>query len=479
MSAADLQAFIGGRRVALPASVPRIELKSPVDGAVTACLPDAGEDTVDAAVRNAADAYAKARREPASVRIGWLNAIAAAAEANSAAIVDAIVRGIGKPRRAAAFEAGRVPEFLRACAAELAVWRGELLPLDAAALGAGHIGMAKRIPYGVVAAVTPFNAPANLLAQKVAPALATGNAVVVKPHPAGTETALIIAELCVAAGLPAGLFNVVPGDREAARALAAHPLVSVVTLTGGNAAADALARAAGAKKFCAELGSSAANIVLADANLADAAQKIARAAFEASGQQCISAQRVIVEAGVIDRFVPMFVEAARALKVGMPEEAGVDVGPMVSVAAADRVMAMVHDAAARGAKLALAPQRHGAVVSPAILVGAPREARLLCEEAFGPVAVVQAARDLDDAIAQANDSQFGLQGACFTASLDSAMKVIERIESGSVWINEASRYRLDMYPFGGVKQSGFGREGVRYAMEEYSQWKFAGLRAST
>lgn len=474
----ELGAWIGGKTVVVPASVARIELHSPVDGSLTYRMPDAGADLVDAAVRDAAAAFEAHRYAPAATRLAWLEAIARTVSANTGPIVDSIVRAIGKPRRAATFEAGRVADFLRGCVAELSTWRGELVPVDSVPLGAGHLGLARRIPCGVVGAITPFNAPANLLVQKIGPALAAGNAVVVKPHPTGIETALLIAALCKEAGLPDGLFNVVPGDREAARALAAHPQVTVVSLTGGVAAAEALARAAGAKKFCAELGSSAANIVLADANLEDAAQKIARAGFEASGQQCISAQRIIVEQAVFERFLGLFVAAATALRVGLPEEAGVDIGPMVNVASAERVMAMVKDAEDRGAKVALRPVREGAVVSPGILVSAPRDARLLTEEAFGPVVVVQPARDVDDAIAQANDSRFGLQGACFTASLDAAMKVAERFDSGSVWINEASRFRLDMYPFGGVKQSGYGREGIRYAMEEYSQWKFVGLKAS-
>ena len=474
----ELGAWIGGKAVAVDATVPRIELYSPVDGSLSYRMPDAGAELVDQAVRNAAEAYRRHRHASTATRLAWLEAIARTVSANTGPIVESIVRAIGKPRRAATFEAGRVAEFLRGCCAELATWRGELVPVDSVALGAGHIGMARRIPCGVVGAITPFNAPANLLIQKIGPALATGNAVVVKPHPTGIETALLVAELCRQAGLPDGLYNVVPGDRDAARALAAHPMVDVVTLTGGVAAAEALARAAGAKKFCAELGSSAANIVLADANLADAAQKIARAGFEASGQQCISAQRVIVEQAVFDKFLELFVAAAKSLKVGLPDEEGVDVGPMVSVASAERVMAMFEQSAAAGGKVALAPQRKGAVVSPGILVGAPRSSPMLCEEAFGPVVVVQQAKDLDDAIEQANDSQFGLQGACFTASLDAAMQVAERFDSGSVWINEASRFRLDMYPFGGVKQSGYGREGIRYAMEEYSQWKFVGLNRS-
>jgi acyl-CoA reductase-like NAD-dependent aldehyde dehydrogenase len=220
----------------------------------------------------------------------------------------------------------------------------------------------------VVAAITPFNAPANLLVQKLAPALATGNAMVVKPHPTGIEVALAFAELAKQAGLPDGLFNVVTGDRSAALELVAHPLTSVITLTGGVAAARALSAAAGPKKFCAELGSNAANLVLADANLDDAATKIAAAGFEASGQQCISAQRVIVEQPVFEAFVEKFVAAAKKLKVGDPTDPTTDVGTMVSVAAAQRVMSMVTDAEAKGARIALKPTMDGALLSPAIIV---------------------------------------------------------------------------------------------------------------
>ncbi|MEK7752296.1 MAG: aldehyde dehydrogenase family protein [Acidobacteriota bacterium] len=473
-----LSAWIGGKAVPAPASTPRIELFNPVDGSLLYRLPDAGEAMVDAAVRDAAQAFAKHRRSTAAMRIAWLEAIAKAVEANPGPLAETIMRGIGKPRRAANFEVGRVAEFVRGCIAELLTWRGELLPVDSVAQGAGRIGMSRRIPYGVVVAVTPFNAPANLLMQKLAPALAAGNAVVVKPHPAATETTLLLAELCSQAGLPDGMFNVVPGERKAALALAAHAQVSMITFTGGVAAAEALARAAGAKKFCAELGSNAANIVLADANLEDAAQKIARAAFEASGQQCISAQRVIVEISVFDRFLALFVEAAKSLKVGAPADPSTDIGPMVNAAAAERIMDLVKDAVERGARVALMPERQGATVSPAILMAAPPAARLLREEAFGPVVVVQPAKNIDDAIAQANDSQFGLQGACFTRSLDAALRMAEEFDAGALWINEASRFRLDMYPFGGVKASGYGREGIRYAMEECSQWKFVGLKMS-
>jgi acyl-CoA reductase-like NAD-dependent aldehyde dehydrogenase len=382
-------------------------------------------------------------------------------------LVRSLIRFIGKPRRAATFEAKRVGTFMRACAAQVPHLMGEVLPLDMTAAGAGRFGFTTRVPYGVVAAITPFNGPANLLIQKVAPALAVGNAI---------EVALLMAQAMKAAGIPDGLFNVVPGGRETARLLAAHPLVAVVTVTGSTAAGNELARAAGAKKFVGELGSNAANIVCADADLDDAATRIAGAAFEASGQQCISAQRVIVERPVFERFLELFVAAAKKLKVGDPEDAATDVGPMVSSAAADRVEEMVKDAVAKGGKLVLKPERRGAILGPAIVADAPPQARLMREEAFGPVVVVQNVGDVDAALELANSSEFGLQGACFTTSLETAFKVSRKLRVGSLWINDASRFRLDTYPFGGVGASGFGREGVRYAMEELSQWKFTGMR---
>jgi acyl-CoA reductase-like NAD-dependent aldehyde dehydrogenase len=451
-------------------------LISPIDETVASQMIESDTGIVDAAVKHAHRAYVANLDATTGRRVEWLHAAADAMDKIEAELVRSLIRVIGKPRRASTFEAKRAGAFIRACAAQLPHLMGEVLPLDVAATGAGRFGFTVRIPYGVVAAITPFNGPVNLLIQKVAPAIAVGNAVVVKPSPPGTEVALLMAQAMKAAGLPDGLFNVVPGGRDTAKLLVAHPLVAAVTVTGSTAAGNELARAAGAKKFVGELGSNAANIVCADADLADAATRIAGAGFEASGQQCISAQRVIVEQPVYERFVEQFVVAAKKLKVGDPEDGATDVGPMVSSAAADRVEAMIADAVAKGAKLVLKPERRGAILGPAIVAEAPTEARLMREEAFGPVVVVQPVADVDAALALANSSEFGLQGACFTRSLETAFKVSRKLRVGSLWINDASRFRLDTYPFGGVGASGFGREGVRYTMEELSQWKFTGMR---
>jgi acyl-CoA reductase-like NAD-dependent aldehyde dehydrogenase len=470
--------WIGGAPAAIGAA-PLSPLISPIDERVAAEMVESDAALVDRAVRTAHRAFLAHEQATMATRIGWLNALADAVAAEEARIIESLVRLIGKPRRAATFEARRSAQFLRACAQALPHLAGELLPLDQTPLGEGRIGLATRIPYGVVAAITPFNAPANLLVQKLAPALAMGNAVVAKPSPPGTEVALIIAACAKRAGLPDGLFNVLPGGRDTARHLAAHALVSVISVTGSTAAGNDLARAAGAKKLLAELGSNAANIVCADADLADAAQRIAGAAFEASGQQCISAQRIIVERGAYQHFLELFTAAAKKLKVGDPEDEATDVGPMIASSAADRVEAMIADAVAKGAKLVLAPERRGCILSPAIVAEAPADALIMREEAFGPVVTVQPVADLDAALDLANASEFGLQGACFTASLDTAFAVSKRLKVGSLWINEASRFRLDNYPFGGVGASGFGREGVRYAMEELSQWKFTGIRLAS
>lgn len=471
----SLGCFIDG--VLVPLDGLGFDLLDPQDGSPVAHLTEAGEHGVAYAVERAATAFRTHRASTRHQRATWLRAAADAVMKANDRLAEIISRDVGKPIRVARIEVRRGAEFLEACAGVvLNIGGEEVVPLDAAAAGAGHFGFTRRVPFGVVGAITPFNAPLNLLVQKVGPAIAAGNAVVAKPAPSGTRTALALAALCVEAGWPAGLFNVVPGDRATALALAAHPGVGAISFTGGTAAGEALVKVAGLKKFVAELGSNAANIVLADADVQGAASRIAAAAFEASGQQCISAQRVLVEQPVFEPFLAAFVEAAGKLKVGRADDPATDIGPMVHRGAADRVMAMVEDALARGARSALEGRQDRCTVSPSILVDVARDARLWREEVFGPVALVTAVADIDEALRLANDSPFGLQGAVFTRSLSSAFRFSDEFDVGALWVNEASRFRLDMYPFGGMKLSGTGREGVRYAIEELSQIKFTGIR---
>lgn len=311
------------------ASEDYIPFRRPQDNAVTGQIAESGADGVAAAVASSRAAFLAHRKTAMAVRIGWLKAAASAMRGVVDEIAALVSEDVGKPIRMARFEVNRGIDFIEACAAAAPQLKGDVLALDAASAGAGLTGLTRRVPYGVVAGITPFNAPVNLLLQKVMPAVAVGNSIVAKPALAGTRVALRLAAMFVDAGWPAGLFNVVTGDRATALALAAHPDVAAISFTGGTAAGHDLVRAAGARKFLAELGSNAANIVLADADLAMAASKIASAGFEASGQQCISAQRVLIDRRVRDTFLPDFVKAAQALKVGDIADPATDIGPMV------------------------------------------------------------------------------------------------------------------------------------------------------
>lgn len=452
------------------------DLLSPWDGSHVATVEMANEATIDAAIKSARSAFEENKMATPAQRALWLRQAADEVDGVKEQIANITMRALGKPKRACGFEAGRVSQLLRLCAEELLRMEGEVLPLDALPMGAGRFGFTRHHPHGVIAAFTPFNAPSNLLMQKVAPALAVGNAVVIKPAFEGVGEALIIAEAFSRAGVPDGLVNVVACRRDVTGYLVGHKDVAVVTLTGGTAAGEALAKAAGAKPFIGELGGNSANIVCDDADVKDAAKRIAPSAFEASGQQCISAQRIIVQEAVLEEFLKYFVEAAEGMNVGDPTLETTDVGPMVNAAAADRVEEMVNEALENGAVAALPLKRKNAVIFPTILVRPPSGARVVCEEIFGPVAVIIPASDLDDAIQIANNSEFGLQSSCFTSNLETAFRVSEELHVGSVWINEGSRFRMDTTPFGGVGSSGYGREGIKYAMQELSYVKFTGIR---
>src|ERR1700761_1264877 len=459
-----------------PAKDGEFSVRNPWTGSVAFTVHAGGAAQIENSVQAAKAAFAQFIKTPAHQRASWLNGAAAAMEKVAAELVEMTIAHIGKPRKAAEMEVKRSIAFVRACATHLHSLKGEVVPIDMVPAGVGLFGFTRRVPYGVVAAVTPFNAPSNLLVQKLAPALITGNAVIIKPCLEGTEIAKVIAKAFIAGGVPEGLVDVVPGDREEALALAAHPGVDVVTLTGGTAAGDALARAAGAKRFVGELGGNSANIVLADANIDDAVARILPSSFEASGQQCISTQRIIVEASIFDSFLERFASAARNLRVGDPNLAETDLGPVVSVRAAQRIEEMIQDARKRGCDVIAAAASNGCVIHPTIVVNPPSGTRVIREEVFGPVVVVIKADDISDAIRIANDCEFGLQGSCFTSSLANAFRMSDEINVGSLWINEASRFRLDNYPFGGVGRSGVGREGLPYALEEYTQLKFTGIR---
>ena len=452
-----------------------IELVAPFSDRAYALLEDTEGHVGDLLVGVAHAAFKLNRNASTNERARLLTKCSEGIEAATNDLVDLLIQDIGKPRKAAEFEVNRSIQFIQNCSKALSSLNGETINLDSVTAGNGKIGFTQRTPYGVVVAITPFNAPLNLLVQKVVPALLMGNSVIAKPHPSGSRVAIRMAQVFHASGLPAGLFNVITGDRNIAKSLVANRLVRVLTFTGGTEAGNALAKAAGAKKLVMELGSNSANIVLADANIALAAKKIAAAAFEASGQQCISAQRVIVEAPVYDAFTEELLRATKDLKLGDPNDPATDIGPMISTVSAKRIMDIASDAITKGARAFLMPTRRDALVSPGIFLESPPDCLLWDEEVFGPLVTVNQVKNINEAVALANDSPFGLQAAVFTEGIKGALYCTQELDVGSVWINQASRFRLDNYPFGGSKNSGFGREGIRYSLEELSQTKFVGI----
>ncbi|MGC4804623.1 aldehyde dehydrogenase family protein [Micromonospora sp. DT233] len=374
----------------------------------------------------------------------------------------------GVCRRETTREVARACANLEVAAAEAVRLRGETIPVP----GAARLAVTVPEPVGVVAAITPFNRPLNQVVVKLAPAIAAGCAVVLKPSERTPLTALAFAELLLAAGLPAELLAVVTGDpRTVGPALAGHPLVDMVTFTGSVPAGRAVAAAAAGRKLLLELGGNDPLIVLDDADLDRAATLAADGAFATSGQSCRGIKRVIVTEAVADEFVPRLVAAAAAKRCGDPHDPATDLGPLIDEAAAAGVLDRVHAAVAAGADLLLGGTRKEALVPPTVLDRVPADAVLVREETFGPVAPVIRVRDADEAVAVANSTAYGLQAGVLTGDSDLFWRIAARLRVGAVNLGEGPQYDSPHIPFGGVKASGYGREGMRYAIHEMSVTK--------
>ncbi len=456
----------------------RMPVIYPYTGEAFATVSVAGPADVERAIASAHATYRQhLRTMPAHERGRLLLRTAEVIGAHRQEFTDAIAREVGKPLKDVAIEAGRGGELFVMCAGETRDIVGELLPMDAIRGGEGRWGFVLRQPLGVVAAIGPFNAPLNLVAQKVAPALAAGNTVVVKPASKTPIAAVLLARCIHEAGWPAGTCNVVIGPGgTVGDPLVADPRVRMVSFTGGTEVGARIRERAGLKRVALELGSNAPNIVCADADLAKAAAAITRSGFASAGQQCISAQRVYVQREVEERFTRVFLDAVGALKVGDPLDPDCDVGPMISEAEAKRVEEWLKEATAAGARLLIGGRREGALLWPTIVSNPRPDLRVHCQEVFAPVVTLTTFDTIDEAIELANDTRYGLQAAAFTNDLNTALRFARELDSGCVWINEGSRYRQDNYPFGGVKDSGLGREGVKYAIQEMSETKFVGIK---
>jgi len=382
----------------------------------------------------------------------------------------------GKPIRDARGEVGRLIDTFRVAAEESVRMVGETMPLDISARARDYRGMWKRVPIGVCSFITPFNFPLNLVAHKVAPALAVGCPFVLKPASATPVGALIIGEVLAETKLPRGAFSILPVRGEKAARFAEDPRIRLLSFTGSPAVGWDLKARAGKTKVVLELGGNAAVIVDEDADLDDAVERVVSGAFYQSGQSCISVQRAIVHERVYDAFKQRLVEATAALRAGDPKQENTFIGPMISEAEAQRLHAWIEDAVARGARVLTGGERKGAMLSATLLENVPKDADLCAKEAFGPVAVLSAFRDFDAALDEVNDSVYGLQAGVFTRDLYRAHRAWDRLEVGAVIVGDVPSWRVDHMPYGGVKESGQGREGVRFAMDEMTEIRLFVLR---
>jgi acyl-CoA reductase-like NAD-dependent aldehyde dehydrogenase len=375
----------------------------------------------------------------------------------------------GKPLKASRVEVDRAV-FTFAVAAEEAVRiGGEYLPLDWQASTAGRWGIVRRFPPGPIAAITPFNFPINLVAHKLAPAIAAGCSIVHKPAPQTPLTAMRLAQIIEEAGWPAGALNVLPLSNDDAGKIVSDDRIKLLSFTGSTAVGWALKQKAGKKRVVLELGGNAAVIVCADSNLDFAIERCVAGGFVYSGQTCISVQRIMVEASVYDAFLAGLVPRVQKLKVGDVLDEGTDVGPLINEGAAQRVVEWIGEAVKGDAKLLCGGQRNGATVTPAVLTNTKPGMRINCMEIFGPVVTVEKFTDYEAALASVNQSDFGLQAGLFTRDFKRITQAFETLEVGGLMVGEVPTFRIDHMPYGGVKDSGLGREGLRYAIEEMTE----------
>ena len=444
-----------------------VDVRSPYSGEVVGRVAKAGA----AEARQAVDAAARALDNPlpAHKRAEILVKVAGLIGRRHEEMARTICEEAGKPIKTARVEASRAMSTYTFAAVEARKLAGEMIPMESAQAGEGKLGFTLRRPIGVVGAISPFNFPCNLVAHKLAPALAAGCPVVLKPASATPLSALLLAELEQEAGLPAGWLNVLVGPASAiGDVLVEDDRVKLITFTGSGEVGWGLQQRAARKRVKLELGNSTPAIVAADADLAGAAAKLAGGAFGYAGQTCISVQRIYVERGVYDAFVQAFVEKVEALKVGDPGDDDTDVGPVIDEDSRTRVLAWIEEARSSGAKL-LTGGEEGGLIRPTVLAEVADDQKVSCDEVFGPVVIVNPVDSIDEALERANGTRFGLQAGVFTASIDTALRAADALEFGGVIVNEVPSYRTDQMPYGGVKASGNTKEGPAYAVREMTE----------
>ena len=438
-------------------------------GRTTYALPDQVEEAVAAATAVASEAAAL----PAAARAAALDHVSRRLAERADEVARLITAENGKPLKWARAETARGVSTFRWAAEEARRFSGELQRLDTDPAAAGRMAVVRRFPRGPVLGISPFNFPLNLVAHKVAPALAVGAPIVLKPAPATPLTALLLGGILAETDLPPGMFSVLPVPNDRAAALVEDPRLPVVSFTGSGPVGAIIQRAVPHKRVTLELGGNGAAVICADwsadEDLTFAAERIATFANYQAGQSCVSVQRVYVHEWLYDGFLPRLVAAVSALRTGDPADEETDVGPLINEDAARRVEEWVDEAVGMGAELVVGGKRDGTTYPPTVLTGAPPQAKVCREEVFGPVMVVERVTDDAAAFAAVNDSAFGLQAGVFTHDLRTAFTAHRTLEVGGVIVGDVPSYRADQMPYGGVKASGVGREGLRSAMEDYTE----------
>ena len=460
--------FIGGEWIKTGDAV---EVRSPFDASLVAVIHRAGPKEVEAAIAKATAAFQVTRKLPVWKRAEALARIAAGIAARREDFAQTIALEAGKPLKTARVEVDRAVFTFTVAAEESKRMYGEIVPLDWIPGTEGREAHIRRVPLGPIAGISPFNFPLNLVAHKVAPALAAGNAIVLRPASQTPVSALKLADVIAGAGFPEGAFSVIPCTTQTAAPLVEDERIRLLTFTGSPAVGWSLKARAGRKRVTLELGGNAGVIVHKDADVNYAAERVAWGGFSYAGQSCISVQRVYVHADVYDAFVANFVARVKAFKVGDPLDDKTDVGPVIDAGAADRVEEWIEEARQNGAQVLAGGTRKGNLWQPTVLSDIQPSMRVSCQEVFAPLVGLYRYTDVQSAIAAVDDSDFGLQAGLFTNDLNVVQAAFNDIDVGGLMVNDVSTFRIDHMPYGGVKQSGAGREGLRYAMEEMSELK--------
>ena len=446
-----------------------ITVHHPYDGTEVAAVAVPGPEQVERAIAAAAGVAKEFRQTPAHVRAAALEHVSRALAEREEEIAETITAENGKPLKWAEIEVRRAVSVFKFAAEEARRFDGDLQRLDTDANGAGRMALVRRVPRGPVLAVAPFNFPLNLVAHKVAPALAVGAPVIVKPASATPLSALLLGELLAETDLPDGAFSVLPVRGGDMATLVEDPRLPVISFTGSTGVGWSLMDSAPRKHVVMELGSNSAAIVCADwTDLDYAASRIATFGNYQAGQSCTAVQRVIVHRDVADAFVPKLVAAVSALKTGDPHDPEVEVGPLIDLDNAVRVKEWIDEAVSAGAKLHVGGGQSGTTVEPTVLEGVPADSSVWKQEVFGPVLAVSVVDSVEEAFVQANDTEYGLQAGVFTRDVQVAFAAAAELEVGGVIVGDVPSYRADQMPYGGVKGSGTGREGVRSAMEDFT-----------